>query len=108
MEQTRAAVIGTAPSWNQCPWNDPDLYIVSLNDAYTLGVPRANAWYDTHPIDQMWFRPKDQRVITSGDVPPGAYIRPEGHIEWLRERAKTIPVWLHGDPPADWGPNARQ
>lgn len=104
----RAAIVGTAPSWKQTPWDDPSLYIVSLNDAYSLGVPRADAWYDTHPINKMWFRPKDKTVLKASDVPAGAYVRPEGHIEWLHEKARTIPVWLQDAPPSDWPANAQR
>jgi len=104
----RVAIIGTAPTWKACPWDDPSLHIVSLNDAYSLGVPRADAWCDLHPIDRMWFRPKNKTVLKESDVPRGAYIRPEGHIEWLREKAMSIPVWLRDDPPADWPANAKR
>jgi hypothetical protein len=104
----RGAIVGTAPSWKDTPWDDPSLYIVSLNDAYSLGVPRADAWYDTHPIPKMWFRPKHKTVFKEGDIPDGAYVRPEGHIEWLKERAKTIPVWLQAAPPEDWPANAQR
>lgn len=109
----RAALIGTAPTWNQCPWDDPGLYIVSLNDAYTLGVPRASAWYDIHPAHEMWYRPKhvtslDERTIPH--LPDGRmpFIRPEGHLEWMKDKAQTIPVWLHDAPPDGWPPNAKR
>ena len=104
----RAAILGTASTWNQCPFDDPSLYICSLNDAYSLGVPRADAWYDTHPIEKMWFRPKGKTTFVEGDIPEGAYVRPEGHLDWLKEKAKTIPVWLQAAPPSDWPANAQR
>lgn len=88
----RCAIIGTALSWKQCPWHDSTLEVWSLNDAYLLGVPRADRWYDLHPLHQMWFRPRDQRVVQAGDVPMGVYLRPEGHLEWLKSR--PMPVFL--------------
>jgi hypothetical protein len=103
----RGAIVGTAPSWSQTPWDDPGLYIVSLNDAYSLGVPRADAWYDTHPMDRMWFRPKNKTTFKIGDIPEDVYVRPEGHIEWLQEKAKTIPVWLQKVPDG-WPVNAQE
>lgn len=109
----RAALVGTAPSWVKTPWADPNIYIVSLNDAYSLqdnrgqGFPRADAWYDIHPFDEMWFRPKGKTVFKEGDIPEGAYVRPEGHLEWLQERAKSIQVWVQ-DPPDGWPVNARK
>lgn len=107
MNTRRAAIVGTAPTWSQTPWDDPGLYIVSLNDAYSLGVPRADAWYDNHPFSKMWFRPKNKTTFREGEIPEGAYVRPEGHLEWLKEKAKTIPVWLQ-DPPTDWPANAQR
>ena len=109
MNQTqRAAVVGTAPSWKRTPWNDPGLMITSLNDAWTLGIPRADEWNDTHPWKLFWYRKLTQRHIQEGEVPPGHYVRPEGHLEWLKNFAKTNPVWLHAEPPADWPANAQR
>lgn len=102
----RAAIVGTAQTWSQTPWSDPSMHIVSLNDAYSLGVPRADAWYDIHPVDHMYFRPKTKTVFKEGDIPADVYVRPEGHLEWLQEKAKSIPVWLRDEPPAGWPVNA--
>ena len=88
----RCAILGTAPSWKQCRWEDPTLEIWGLNDGYLLGVPRANRWFDLHPFHQMHFRPSDQKHVSPADVPLGVYLRPEGHLEWLRTR--PIPVYL--------------
>jgi hypothetical protein len=104
----RATIVGTAASWTQAPWKDPGTTIVSLNDAYLLGVPRADEWYELHPIDKFFFRPKDKKVIDAATIPPGHYLRPEGHLEKLQEMAKTIPVWLQSDPPAGWPVNAQR
>lgn len=109
---TRAALVGTAPSWRHTPWDDPGIYIVSLNDAYSLRtdrgetVKRANAWYDIHPFDEMWFRPKDKHEFKEGEIPEGKYIRPEGHLEWLQARAATMDVWVR-QVPDGWPPNAK-
>lgn len=105
--EKRAALVGTAPSWTQTPWADPSLFIVSLNDAYTLGVQRADAWYDIHPFGEMWFRPKGKTVFKEGDIPEGVYVRPEGHLEWLQEKAKSIQVWVQ-EPPAGWPVNVQR
>ncbi|HYE85186.1 MAG TPA: hypothetical protein VEA16_02435 [Vicinamibacterales bacterium] len=105
---TRAALIGTAPTWSQCPFDDPSLHIVSLNDAYSLGVPRADAWYDIHPMERMWFRPKGKTTFVEGEIPEGTFVRPEGHLEWLKEKAKSIPIWLQADAPRDWPVNAKR
>lgn len=84
------------------------MVIKTLNDGYSLGIPRTSEHYDIHPFDRMWFRPKDKHVFKEGDIPPGVYVRPHGHLEWLQERAKTIPVWLQADPPEGWPVNARR
>ena len=94
----RVAIVGTAPSWKLTPWNDPGIQILGLNDAYKLGWPRADGWYDIHPMSKFHFT-GGQRIY-SHQVPPGHYVRPDGHIEWLAKQ--TIPVWLHEDPPAGW------
>ena len=56
----------------------------------------------------MWFRAANQRVVDARQVPPGSYIRPKGHLEWLKKQAETIPVWLQDEPPAGWPPNAKR
>jgi hypothetical protein len=88
----RLAIIGTAPSWRQCPWDDTDLVIACLNDAYMLNVPRANVWFDLHPFDKFYYRPKAQKAVYAHDIPIGHYVRPEGHIEWLA--SQPIPVFV--------------
>src|SRR5574341_290149 len=88
----RCAIIGTAPSWAQCPWSDRSLEKLGLNDGYLLGVPHASRWYDLHPFHQMSFQPRDRRSVPQSAVPIGAYLRPEGHLDWLKTRA--FPVYL--------------
>lgn len=106
---TRAAIVGTYPTWVQTPWDDPGLVIAGLNDAYSLnGFQRADEWYELHPLHKFYFRKRDQRAVVADQVPPGHFVRPEGHLEWLKERASTIPVWLQEAPPTGWPPNARQ
>lgn len=102
----RAIVVGTAHSWRKAPWNDPNCTITGLNDAYALGFPRADEWNELHPFDKMWFAPPDKRVVRAEDIPPGAFVRPAGHLEWLKAQAAQIPVWLQKEPPADWPANA--
>lgn len=104
--QKRAIVVGTAQTWKKTPWNDPNVTIIGLNDAYSLGFPRADEWYELHPFDKMWFTPPGVRQVHPKDVPKGAYIRPHGHLEWLKTQASAIPVWLQSEPPADWPVNA--
>jgi len=89
---TRTAIVGTAPSWALTPFADPGLTIVSLNDAYQLeGFGRVDAWYDLHPLNKFFFPPKGQRVFAH-HVPPGYYVRPQGHLDWLASRA--FPVFV--------------
>lgn len=95
----RIAIVGTASTWKDTPWDDAGLEIASLNDAYMLGIPRANWWFDLHPFHQMVFKPKGQKVVDASQVPPGAYLRPEGHLEWLQSR--PYPVYLQSARP-DW------
>jgi hypothetical protein len=94
----RVAIVGTAPSWRLTPWNDPGLRILGLNDAYQLRWPRADEWYDLHPMDKFYYTPG--RKVFAHEVPAGWYVRPEGHVEWLRQQA--IPVWLQSAPPDGW------
>ena len=110
----RIAIIGTAPSWVQTPWDDPTLETAALNDAYMCrdakgnGLQRISRWYELHPVDKMWFRPKHKREVYAHEVPTGHYVRPEGHLDWLKEQAATIPVFLQNDPPEGWPVNAKR
>lgn len=101
--ERRVAIIGTAPTWRLTPWDDPTLKIHALNDMHVLNLPRADAWYDLHPIDKMFFRPADKKTF-AGDVPAGYFVRPTNHLEWLRKQ--TIPVYVQ-DAAALGSPSAR-
>jgi hypothetical protein len=88
----RCAIVGTAQSWKQTPWHDATLEVWCLNDAYLIGVPKADRWYDLHPLHQMHFRGGSELVVSAKEVPVGSYVRPQGHLDWLRSR--PIPVYL--------------
>jgi hypothetical protein len=98
----RCCITGTAESWQKTPWHDTTIECWTLNDAYVLGLPRIDRMYELHPLSKMWFRPKDQRRVLETSVPKGFYVRPEGHVEFLKQAAATIPVFLQDAPPADW------
>lgn len=110
----RCAIIGTAPSWQKTPWDDPSLEIWSLNDAYLCKdhrgqtMPRADRWFELHPLNKFVYRRKDQKLIQAGSIPPGHYVRPDDHIDWLKKQAATIPVYLQNEPPAGWPANAKR
>lgn len=90
-EGRRVCIVGTAPTWRQVPWNDPTLECWCLNDFHVLNPPRADRWFDLHPLDKMFFRTRDQKLYQH-DIPEGYFVRPKGHLEWLR--AQTIPVYV--------------
>ena len=91
-------ILGTAPTWKLAPFGDPNAVIAGLNDAYLLGLPRHDVWYDLHPIGQMFFRPNDaRRKVAAHQVPAGMFVRPEGHLQWLAKQ--TCPVFLHAADP---------
>jgi len=97
------AIVGTAPTWTQTPWADPSIDILTLNDGYALAwrkgwadLPRYSYHFDLHPFQQMSFRPKGQTKVSVADVPAGAYLRPQGHLEWLKSR--TFPVFVNQKP----------
>lgn len=91
MAERRIAIIGTAPTWRQTPWDDPTLELWCLNDFHVLNPPRADRWFDLHPLDKMFFRARDQQLFAH-QIPEGAFVRPTGHLEWLRQQ--TIPVYV--------------
>lgn len=104
----RVCIMGTAPSWKMTPFADMGMDVWSLNDAYCLKPARVSRWYELHPLDKMVFRPKAKKIIQANEIPKGHYIRPEGHVEWLKEQARTIPVFLQQEPPNDWPANAHR
>lgn len=104
----RVAIIGTAESWSSCPFNDPTLEIWTLNDAWTLNIPRTDRHFELHPLDRFHYRDINQRIVYAHEVPYGCYVRPRGHLEKLQEMARTIPVYLQQEPPAGWPVNAKR
>lgn len=111
MNWTRVAIVGTAQSWKQTPWQDKGLMKLSLNDAYNLpGFGGADAWFDFHPQDKFFFTPDNTKRMWAHEVPPGFYVRPKSHRDWLK--AFPGPVFLHPDfatqyPEAAEWPNAK-
>jgi hypothetical protein len=91
VSERRIAICGTAPTRAAIPYDDPTLEIWALNDMWVLNLTRADRWFDLHPIDKMFFRPQTNKVF-EGDVPAGFFVRPHGHLEWLRKQ--TIPVYV--------------
>jgi len=123
MATRRIAILGTAPSWKDAPFMDASWEKWALNDAYDLYGPiltkQCSRWVDIHPPDKFWFRPKNNKIVLASDVPPGHFVRPEGHVEWLQScgmplyvRPKGLTVGADGRlrvtdpaPIVDW-PNA--
>lgn len=103
----KVCIMGTAPSWRQTPWHDPSWEIWALNDAYALKPKRWTRWYDIHPLDKMFFHEHGVPVEVSA-IPKGHFVRPAGHIEWLKAQAAHVPVYLQKEPPNDWPANARR
>jgi len=102
----RVAIIGTAQTWIETPWDDKGLSLMGVNDAYNLGWKRApDAWFDQHPFHLMRFHDKRQ-PLDPKDIKPGTYLRPAGHLEWLKKTAENAPVYLHDNAPAGWPPQA--
>lgn len=99
----RIAIIGTAPTWRDAPWDDPTIEFWCLNDFHLLNPPRADVWFDLHPLDKMFFRGAGKK-IQGHDVPAGFFLRPAGHLEWLRKQ--QIPVYVQ-DAAALGSPSAR-
>ena len=89
------------------PWGDRDLHIAALNDAYMLKFPRWDEWCEYHPFDLMHYHTPGVPV-TRDQVPNGHYVRPKGHLEWLKAQAQHVPVWLQSEPPSDWPANAQR
>jgi hypothetical protein len=103
VSERRIAICGTAPTRAAIPYDDPTLEIWALNDMWVLNLTRADRWFDLHPINKMYFRPQTNKVF-EGDVPAGFFVRPHGHLEWLRKQ--TIPVYVQ-DAAALGSPSAR-
>ena len=102
MEQdlTRVCITGTAPSWTRTPWDDLTLPIHMMNDSYQMqGVVRADEFYDIHPPNHFYFVPEPPNgakpIVYAHTVPPGTYVRPARHLDWLA--TQTIPIWMHPD-----------
>jgi hypothetical protein len=92
----RCAIVGTAQTWRDTPWDDAGLTILTLNDAFALGFPRIDVQFELHPLDSFVFRnPKEPTKLTPADLPPGRYMRPDGYLDWLQKQSHAIPVLLN-------------
>lgn len=99
----RVCILGTAPTWRDAPFDDPSVEMWALNDMHLLNPPRADRWFDLHPLDKMFFRGAGKK-LAGHDVPAGYFLRPAGHLEWLRKQ--QIPVYVQ-DAAALGSPSAR-
>jgi hypothetical protein len=107
-ESKKICIMGTAQSWKRSPFSDLSWDIYGLNDGYMLRPPRVTRWAELHPLDKMVFRSPNQKVVLRDSIPDGYYVRPEGHIEWLKQQAETMQVFLQKEPPSDWPANAHR
>ena len=90
----RGCIVGTATTYRDAPWADLSVDIFGLNDGYVLPhMKRASGWFDLHPFPELVFRPKGERRVRPEDAPVGGYLRPDGHLDWLKTR--PFPVYLH-------------
>ena len=103
VKERRVCILGTAPTWRDAPFNDPSIEMWGLNDAHVLKLPRADRWYDLHPVDKMFFYNGSKKIL-SHQVPAGYFLRPQGHLEFLK--AQSIPVYVQ-DAAQLGTPNAR-
>lgn len=100
MSHRKIAIVGTAPSWSMTPWDDTEMEIWSLNDAYNVeGFQRADVWFDLHPLDKLYYAPETpagtKPVIMAHQVPYGYYVRPAKHLDWLA--MQPFKKYLHPD-----------
>ncbi len=80
----RLAIVGTAETWREAPYDDPSWKIASLNDAYRLGIRRADFWYDLHNPDEWWLVPEGQTFVNAWERPEGKfYPRPHDHLKFF-------------------------
>jgi len=96
-EGKKFVILGTAPTWRLAPWNDPTAVFAGLNDAYLLGLPRFDVWYDLHPFDKFAFTPPGKKKVLGHTIPAGTFVRPMGHLDWLAKQ--TCPVFLQRPDP---------
>lgn len=90
-KERRICIVGTAPTWKDAPWNDPSVEMWLLNDMWVLKPPRADRWFDLHPFDKFYFSDPTHPVYAH-QVPAGTFVRPKGHLEFLR--SQVIPVYV--------------
>lgn len=102
-KERRICILGTAPSYKDAPWDDPSVEMWALNDMWLLKPPRVDRWFDLHPFDKFHYAKAGKKALAQ-DVPAGHFIRPHGHLEFLR--AQTIPVFVQ-DAALLGTPNAR-
>jgi hypothetical protein len=90
MTPTKVAIVGTAGSYRNTPWDDPSIAIYGLNDAYMVkgGLPRVGCVVRLPSAESLPARAAErpdgvQPVVFAHDVPFGHYVRPTQHLDWL-------------------------
>ena len=85
----RIAIVGSGDSWREAPWEDASVEIWSMNDTYTLGLPRTSRWLECHPWDRLLCT---DAALSPEEIPHGWYKRPAQHKDWLASCG--VPVYL--------------
>ena len=89
----KLAIVGTAETWRDAPYDDLSWKIYSLNDAYRLGLKRADMWADIHDPDEWWLVEEGKKAVNAWERPKGKfYPRPASHPEFFA-KAK-IPCYV--------------
>ena len=89
----KLAIVGTAETWRDAPYGDPTWKIYSLNDAYRLGIKRADYWCDLHRPEEWLLVPKGQKAVKAWEMPEGKlYPRPHDHPQVIERM--LIPVYV--------------
>jgi len=80
----KVAILGTAPGWEDAPFNDPAWEIWGISRLYHH-IPRWDVWFELHPLEEVC------ETWAEGDKVQEANQR-QVYQEWLKSQEKPIYV----------------
>lgn len=89
----KVAIVGTAPTWRQAPFDDPEWEVWSLSRNYLRLEDRWDRWFELHRLEDV------AKTWEAHSDPAAEAASRATYIQWLAEASKRKPVYLREERP---------